>query len=315
MLKMHPETQIQISNEIIARILKEYDIFTFSTEPIHQGIQNTSLIIISDNKKYVLRIYSQTALSDKISLEVTFQDYLKSHGVPVPTIYPNTKGNKITAVSVDGKDWQCLLMEFISGNSVTEHPSDILIGALARMQAKMHILGTQYSHGSAHQKKEELHIETKEVPTLLPIDDEKITAFVGRATRHRYIFNKDLLYGYNHLDVDFDGNVLTEGDDIAGIIDFDDLAYSPAVLCLGYSLWNLLDDEGIDAARLYLKSYEEVRPLTQLEHEALPHAMIFRNYMIGLVRLKLWEKSTPIEDILKLLDLETEIPKLDLFVR
>ena len=142
------------------------------------------------------------------------------------------------------------------------------------------------------------------------VGGQEVRDLLQRIKVYSYPLSTDLPYGYNHLDIDFDGNVLTKNNHVSGIVDFDDLQYSPGVVCLGYSLWNILDDEGIHAMRHYLREYEKVRPLTPAEYEALPNVVFFRNYVMVVIRLLLGSEITPIEDVAGLLKLEKVIPTL-----
>jgi len=310
-MKIETENQIDITDNVVTSILKFYGIFDFSFKPINQGIENTSLFVKSGDKKYALRIYRQKRkINEDISFEVQFQDYLRENGIPIPLIYPNLKGEELSVINIDGKDWQIILMQFIEGESVNLNPNKELIIELAHTQAKMHLLGVEFSNNSDKQKfsVDNLNGFIANKIKNLPMQNEGVVKFMERVKSFKYEFNKDLPYGYNHLDLDFDGNVIIKDSKVVGIIDFDDLKYSPSVMCLGFSLWNILDDSGVEDFKLYLKEYESVRPLNNLEREALSHIIFFRNYQIGIIRLLLWEKDTPIEDITKIIQLENDIP-------
>lgn len=310
-MKMHSENQIDITDNTVALILKSYGISNFSFKPINQGIENTSLFVESEDKKYVLRIYRQKRkINEDISFEIQFQDYLKERGIPIPLIYPDLKGEELFIFNMEGKDWQIILMQFIEGESVNLNPTEELIIEIAHIQARMHLLGIEFA--------EKIDIPKYPIDNLngsiankienLPMQNEEVVNFVERVKSFKYELNKDLPYGYNHMDLDFDGNVIIKDSKVAGIIDFDDLRYSPLVMCLGFSLWNVLDDSGIKAFKLYLKEYESIRPLNNLEKKALSRVIFFRNYQIGIIRLLLWEKDTPIENITKIIQLEKDIP-------
>jgi Ser/Thr protein kinase RdoA (MazF antagonist) len=310
-MKIHSDNQINIIDNTVALILKSYGISNFSFKPINQGIENTSLFVESEDKRYVLRVYRQKRKNNEdISFEIQFQDYLRENGIPIPLMFPNLQSKELSVVNIDGKDWQIILMQFIEGESVNLNPSDELIIELAHIQARMHLLGIEFTNKSDESKFliDNLNGSIANKIENLPIHNEDVVEFVERVKSYKYELNKELPYGYNHSDLDFDGNVIIRDNKVAGIIDFDDLRYSPSVMCLGFSLWNILDDSGIEAFKLYLKEYESIRPLNNLEKEALPHVIFFRNYQIGIIRLLLWEKDTPIEDINKVIKLESDIP-------
>lgn len=309
-MKMYSDDQINITDNTVALILKSYGISNFSFKPINQGIENTSLFIESEDKKYVLRVYRQKRKTNEdISFEIQFQDYLRENGIPIPLIYRNLQDKELSIINIDGKDWQIILMQFVEGESVNLNPSDELIIELAHIQARMHLLGIEFANKSDRSKYLIDNLNGSIVNKIenLPIQDEDVIEFVERVKSYKYKLDKELTYGYNHSDLDFDGNVIIRDNKIVGIIDFDDLRYSPSVMCLGFSLWNVLDDSGIEAFKLYLKEYESIRPLNNLEKETLPHIIFFRNYQIGIIRLLLWEKDTLIEDIKDIIQLEKEI--------
>ena len=311
-MKLEPDKQISLTKDTLATLLKAYGISDFTFEPIHQGITNSSARIQSDGKKYVMRVYAQDKKDEDIAFEIEFQDYLRAHDIPIPVIHPNKNGKEFTVVEVDGKLWQVILMDFVEGQSTTINPSYELIAELATLQAKMHLLGMEFEKNVDKSKKlwANLHEELVLKVENTTVGGQEVQDLLQRIKAYNYPLNPELPYGYNHLDIDFDGNVLTKDGKVSGIVDFEDAQYSPAIVCLGYSLWNMLDDEGTEAMKYYLKEYEKVRPLTPLEYEALPNVIFFQNYHIAVYRLIFSNKNKPIDRITSLLRLEKEIPTL-----
>lgn len=308
-MKLEPDNQINLRKEVLDTILNEYGISEFAFEPIKEGIANSSAFVKSDNKKYVVRVYAQGKKDEDIAFEINFQDYLRAHDIPIPIIHKNSSGQELTIIEIEGKRWQVILMDFIEGQSVTVKPSFDLIAELARMQAKMHLLGIEFVKLNSRPSNlwTDLHDSLASKVENTSVGGQEVKDLIERIKKYSYPLNPNLLYGYNHLDIDFDGNVLTKDNRVSGIVDFEDLKYSPIIVCLGYSLWNILDDEGLEAMKHYLSEYEKVRPLTSVEYEALPNVVFFRNYVIAIIRLLLWEENTPIEDIQGILKLEKEI--------
>lgn len=311
-MKLEPYNQISLTKEILAKLLDAYGIADFIFDPINEGIANSSARIETNGKKYVVRVYAQGKKDEDITFEIEFQDYLREQGIPIPIIHKNKQGEELTGIEVDGRRWQVILMDFVEGRSVTVKPSYELIAELANLQAKMHLLGMEFEKSVDRPKKlwADLHDGLVSKVENTSVGGQDLRDLLQRIKAYGYPLSPDLPYGYNHLDIDFDGNVLTKDSRVSGIVDFEDLQYSPVIVCLGYSLWNILDDEGIDAMKHYLKEYEKVRPLTPAEYEALPNVVFFRNYVMVVIRLLLWEETTPIEDVTNLLKLEKEIPAL-----
>jgi Ser/Thr protein kinase RdoA (MazF antagonist) len=311
-MKLEPDNQINFTKETLVVLLDAYGISDFTFESISEGIANSSARIESGGKKYVMRVYAQGKNDDDILFEINFQDYLRVHGIPIPVIHKSTGGSELVIAELGHKRWQVILMDFVEGKSVTIKPSHKLIAELAHLQAKMHLLGMEFVKNTDKPQKPwtDLHDSLVSKVRNTTVGGREVRDLLQRIKAYRYPLSPDLPYGYNHLDIDFDGNVLTKGERVSGIVDFDDLQYSPLIVCLGYSLWNILDDEGIDAMKHYLREYEKVRLLTPIEYEALPNVVFFRNYVLCVVRLLLWDENTPIEDITNLICLEKDIPKL-----
>jgi Ser/Thr protein kinase RdoA (MazF antagonist) len=285
MQKLDAVNQVIVSHDIIAKMLLQYGINDFHFEIISGGIENTSLLITNHNKQYVLRIYRRYNKSDsRIAVELQFQDVLREHGLPIPHILTNSIGSKLTKVTIDGFDWQVILMEYM-GKTDFKHYTSELINDMATIQATMHLLGIAFAKNQATHEhtlselKETIAQQSKE-----EISDIKIRTFLDRGKKYIVALDPNLPYGYNHLDFDTYGNILVKNDRVTAILDFDDLSYSPSVVCLGYTLWEILFETN-DTNKLeeYLKVYEEIRPLNEHERSLLPQIMLFRNYAIGAI--------------------------------
>jgi Ser/Thr protein kinase RdoA (MazF antagonist) len=308
-MKLNPENQINLNKETLDKMLKAYNIFDFTFESIKQGIENSSAFIENNKKKYVLRVYAQGKKDENIAFEINFQDYLREHGMPIPIIYKNNDGEELTIIEIDNKRWQVVLMDFVEGKNVTTKPSYDLISELAQMQAKMHLLGIEFAklNPKPIHLWTDLHDRFASKINKIPDYSQEVLDLIERIKKYNYPLNSELPYGYNHLDIDFDGNVITKDNKINGVIDFDDLKYSPIIVCLGYSLWNILNDQGIESMKYYLNEYEKVRPLNAVEYEALPNVVFFRNYVMAVIWLLFWEKNTSMKNIQDVLKLEKEI--------
>jgi Ser/Thr protein kinase RdoA (MazF antagonist) len=310
--KLH-DGQIDGNHENLAVLLIQYGISDFTFTPINEGIENSSFRIESEGKSYVLRVYRHKKKPEvEIELEINFVQILRDNNIPVPTIHLTKAESAYTTAMINDKEHHAILMDLIEGTSVTTNPSRDLLTELATYQARMHVFGIELAKSTNLPKKlwDSLRDGIADKIKDPSVYDGDIQAFIERVKCYVHPLNSNLLYGYNHLDIDFDGNVLTKGNHVTAIIDFDDLQYSPTVACLGFTLWNILDDEGEEAMRHYLFEYEKVRPLNTLEYEVLPHVIFFRNYAIGITRLILHEKDMANADMNDVLKLEREIPNL-----
>ena len=211
-MKLEPTDQIDLSKETLAKILCAYKIQDFTFEPIHEGIANSSARIQSGDTKFVVRVYAQGKKDEHILFEINFQDYLRNHNIPIPLVHKNTSGNELTIAEMDGKRWQAILMELIECQSVTAQPSFELLSELAHLQARMHILGIEF--GKDVDKAKNLWVDLRDGHAAkvenTTVGGREVQDLLERIKAYRYSLSPDLPHGYNHLDIDFDGNVLTK---------------------------------------------------------------------------------------------------------
>ena len=280
MQKLYPDKQYPVSKESLTPILSQYSITDFTFEALHGGIANTTVRIEHEGKRFVLRVYRQERKSDEvIALEIEFQDFLRPRGIPIPLIFKNRDGSELTIHAWGGRRWQCILIDFVSGTVRTPYTPE-LIAELSHIQATIHRLGAEFAKmNGTGPPWADFHLGHAPEPADFP--DSETQAFISRMRAYRYLLGPTLPYGYNHLDLDLYGNIAVKDNRIAGIFDFDDLEFSPIVACLGNTLWDILFDSSENDMWNYLESYEKARPLTTNERDALPQAVLFRNYAVA----------------------------------
>src|SRR5205823_589663 len=92
--------------------------------------------------------------------------------------------------------------------------------------------------------------------------------------------------GLSHFDLDIE-NILTKHDRVTAILDFGDIECMALVVCLGYTLWDVLFEKGgsPELVTRYLQKYQGVRQLNQSEQDVLLRIILFRHYVITTVRI------------------------------
>lgn len=306
MAKVNEENQLNVTQENLSIILKEYEITDFTFEIFSLGIANTSVKVITSDKTYVLRVYCHGRKPDaEIIIESEFQDYLREKGVPIPTIYKNKDKQELSHIEVEGKTWQVILVEFRGGTHLNDYPDNLLV-ELAQVQAKMHILGMDFAksiknHDRVMREMQDTIWPTKQEVIVPPGHNPEIKPFMERARAMNVQVNSELPHGYNHLDLDFEGNILIDDNHISAILDFDDLTYSACIICLGYTMWHILFvTSDWDKVYYFLNEYRKIRDLNSLELKTLPEIMLFRNYVLGIIEFALYKNYERVEKILGL---------------
>jgi Ser/Thr protein kinase RdoA (MazF antagonist) len=293
MPKLNPESQIKLTKTVIKGILEHYNVSVQSFAIPKGGIANATALVTTANGRCVVRVYRQNRKTlAHIKQELAFMKLLQKHKLPVPKVFPNKQNKFITQYKKDGRAWQCVVMEWMSGNH-TEHYSPTLLKNLARTQAKMHKLGANFAK---HQPKTNRLDVLKEREFVKDINFSKlkkpnVIEFLNRAKKYTIKLEEKLPRGFNHLDYDH-ANVLVERDKLSAILDFDDLTYSPLIVDLGYTLWDVLFENGdIQSMRAYLREYQKLRQLQKLEKQYLRNILLFRNYAIGSFEVRFWGEN------------------------
>ena len=306
-MKIEPDKQFIASPERLAMFLKQYNLVFMDYTEASSGIENSTLITTTKQGKFVVRVYRQgkKSLSD-INLEVNFINFLRENGIKIPEILQNNNGAYITAVELEDMVWRAIVMDFIEGVHVESY-THRLVTELATTQVLMHIQSSSYHfHDAAHI--DEL-IELRDKFFVKQIDHSKITNtllddFLQRAQSYVVSLDKHLPKGLCHLDYDKE-NTITRNNSLAAVIDFDDLAIAPFVVCLSYTLWHVRQQSGKDMVKHYLSAYESVRPLSELEKSYLQPIMLFRHYFISSI--KILNNHLATYEVNKYLSLEAEL--------
>jgi len=288
-MSFHNDGQFPTSQESLSTILSNYGIQDFSYSVATSGIENTTCVIETPKRKYALRIYRQAKKPiDAIKHELAFMDMLRRQGLPVPGVYVNQTQQAITQVDMDGKQWEALLMECMSG----DHPSSYttsLLSQMAQAQATMHESGTLINK-SHHDLPEPTslvegefvrHIDRNSIS-----NNARLLKYIERIAKYEVTLDANLPRGFSHFDFDL-GNILIDNNgNLSAILDFDDLQYAPFVVCLGYTLWSVLYETGDESiVAQYLAEYQKTRQLGSLEREYLPKIMLFRHYVITALKI------------------------------
>ncbi len=281
-MKLEPDKQFKVTVDAVVAILAKYGLVLYRYSLATSGIENTTIIVETDVKKVVVRIYrlEKKPLSE-IELEINFMNYLNLNGILVPRIIYNNKKSFLTKLIWDKKTWQVVVFDFVDGEQALEYNSGLIID-ISHWQARMHLISEQYNYPDNSPKLNKVLYEDNflSLIDLGTITNNRILSFLKRSKNYRVTLSEELPSGLCHLDYDKD-NIICDKNKVKSILDFDDVAVAPYVLCLGYTLWHIWRYGGKEMADLYLKKYELYRPLNALEKSFIKSVILFRHYMIS----------------------------------
>lgn len=273
--------QFPANTENMKKLAAQYGCRYGNYIPAESGIEN-STFIIDAQIKIVIRVYRLAKKRESdVRLEVDFMQELRNQGLPVPAVIKNVIGKTLTKVNIGQNDWLAIAMEYVPGHH-PESYSKRIIDQLATQQAIMHKIGIAYAQ--KHQAKPTLQLlpgEFTDHITDEDISDEPLRALIRRARKYELNLSKSLDFGYVHNDLDIENTLFDNKDTLKGILDFDDLAVMPAVVCLAFSLWSVLfETDSWEMVEHYIEVYRQHRKLISEELSFIPRVLLFRHYAI-----------------------------------
>lgn len=305
-MKIAPYDQLTTDNMKLDKILDQYDIKLLDYAEASSGIENKTIITNTNRGKYVIRVYRYGKKTDQsINVELDFMRYLRGHNIPIPGVLRNTSGQYITTLPFDNRIWQIVVMKFAEGEHASTY-TDKLLSEMAKIQATMHALSSSYNTKDLPTKELKMLKETYFIKQVNfdRLNNTQLRDFVRREKSYTLNLDSNLPKGLCHLDYDKE-NLLSKNSSIVAVLDFDDLAIAPFVVCLAYTLWHVYAENSTDAARQYLTNYEAIRQLSDLERKYIKPIMLYRHYMISA--LKVLNNHTTTSDIKKYLDTERQL--------
>lgn len=236
---------------------------------ISSGVTNTNYFVTTSQDKYVLTLFEHNALAE-LPYFIDLMSHLAAHGIPCPR--PITDKNGVGLHMLNGKP--AALVSCLNGRDITA-PSVTQCAAVGTVLAQMHIAGLSFEkqypqHQSINQRGADWRVRTAaRVMSHLPIEDQQM---LQETLAFQAEFDAEPLpMGVIHADL-FRDNVLFDGDNVGGLIDF----YYACHGVLGYDLaiavndWCVHADGSLDAQRseAMLQAYQAVRSFNAAELSA-----------------------------------------------
>lgn len=291
MPKLNPEHQVQLNKKSLREVLWRYNLHLRSFTIAKGGIQNTTFLITTDKGKFALRVYKKTKKEKDVLQELAFMNFLAQHKLPVPPVFTNNDKQLITQYKTSQNTWYCVLMKTMPGKHHHAYTPGLLKD-LAKYQGQMHTLSPKFTKTQKYIRKLPLRLTDQEfLPKikLNSITKKPIKEFLERDKKFALKLPSTLPRTLNHLDYDH-ANVLARNNKITAILDFDDLAYSPTVLDLGYTMWDVLYLSPTKMF-MYLNFYSKLRKLQKQELALLKDILLFRNYIMGAFEVYFWGQN------------------------
>jgi homoserine kinase type II len=261
----------EVSDEELAAFIASYGLGELlSFKGIAEGVENTNYIVHTSRGPFILTLYERRTAREDLPFFLGLMEHLAARGVSCPTPVRDNEGRNLKELA--GRP--AALVTFLEGFWV-RRPATVHCAAVGRALAELH-MGAQ---GFALKRANALGLagwrplyerfadRADEIaPDLGPLIGSELRSLEAH-------WPKGLPTGVIHADL-FPDNVFFLGDRLSGLIDFyfacnDALAYDIAV-CLNAWCFEKDLSFNITKGRALLRGYEELRPLTPAEREAMP---------------------------------------------
>lgn len=232
---------------------------------IAAGITNTNYFVVTQNSRYVLTIFEKNTLNE-LHYFADLMTFFSQYGVLCPMPIADKNGISLHIL----KNKPAMMVSCLNGTDILT-PSHAQIQQVARALANMHVAGKQFKQPSINQRDEKWRVATaQKVMSILSAADQKLLQ--SELDYQHDLDVRDLPHGVVHGDL-FRDNVLFDGDNLGGFIDFyyacdDVLLYDVAIAVNEWCLHHTGSDIGSidDEKRLaFLVAYQAIRPFLPQE--------------------------------------------------
>ena len=238
------------------------------------------LVTTPDDASYVFKIVDDDMPPEVVEMENEVIEHAISAGIRLnfPKIIQNKYGNLETGIIIHKNElYRSRLLDFISGTNL-ENLSDIsvkLLKNVGKTLASFDLAMENFNHPAARRNhrwnlaEAGMHRDKIELlgdPAQRALLGWAFDTWQWKAACHF----PDLPWQFIHGDANR-GNMLVEGDEVVGLVDFGDACINPTVcelaICLAYIMMGR--ENPLQAAETVSEAYQRLRPLSERERSVL----------------------------------------------
>jgi homoserine kinase type II len=260
-----------VAAEDLASFLAGYEIGELlAYKGIAEGVENSNFLVHTSRGYFILTLYEKRVAAKDLPFFLGLMEHLHARGITCPQPVKNKRGEVLGAVA--GRP--AAMITFLDGMWI-RRPTPAHCAALGTALAKLHLAGLDFAGQRANALSvagwrplyEHCRARADEV-------QRDLQAFLAAELAHlEQAWPRDLPQGVIHADL-FPDNVFFLGSKLSGLIDFyfactDALAYDVAI-CLNAWCFESDHSYNVTKGRSLLQAYAQVRPLSDVERDALP---------------------------------------------
>lgn len=259
----------RVTEQEMRKFLRQYDLGELvSLTGIAQGVTNSNFFVVTDTGRYVLTIL-EVLQQHELPFFLKLKQFLSKNGVACPAPIPQKNGS--LDATLCGKP--ACLVSCLEGAD-TSWPTAEQCFHTGAMLAKMHLVGKNFPMKMENPRFDRWWKDCAE--KLYPVLDAQDAALL----RDEIAFldahpDTHLPSGIIHADL-FKDNVLLNGNQVAGFIDFYYACNGSFMydLAIAVNDWARAADNTIspELSTAFMQGYESIRPLTAEEQAYFPTA-------------------------------------------
>ena len=284
----------EVSDEELATFIAGYGLGELlSFKGIAEGVENTNYIVHATRGPFILTLYERRTAREDLPFFLGLMEHLAARGVSCPAPVRDHKGRNLGELA--GRP--AALVTFLEGFWV-RRPMTHHCAAVGRALAELHMGGDGFTlkRANALGLSGWRPLYDRFADRADEIAPDLGTLISGELDSLEAQWPRGLPAGVIHADL-FPDNVFFLGDRLSGLIDFyfacnDALAYDVAV-CLNAWCFEKDLSFNITKGRALLRGYEELRPLTPAERDAMPQLARGAALRFLLTRAYDWLNTPP----------------------
>ena len=250
------------------------------------GYDNANYLLKNGQDRFVFKTYpyskeSYDLLNAETEILLSLQKCFKGK---IPEPVATNGGDFITIQKTDGRQSICRMLTFLEGEFLGNTPANEQVYAsLGRFLAQLDRELSSLTNYVIQSRKWEwdiqyLHLNRDFIDAIPSAKDRSLVRYFFMQFDELVLPNlPNLRKSIIHNDAN-EWNVLTTDNEICGLIDFGDLAYTPLInelaVAITYAIYD--KDDPLHWATVILKAYHEIHPLEEIEVQLLYYLIAAR---------------------------------------
>ena len=261
-------------NSIKKILITQYDINPIEIKKLW-GYDNSNYLVKTEDRQYVLKLYlKDTDTFELVEAEneaLLFLHKTNNKIIPKPIIFKDNSLVKI--VKIEEKELICRMLSYLEGEMLGNvEPTKTLYQSLGKFIAQLDIQLQSFNNKTINARQwqwdiQYLHLNKKYIQDISSAKDRSLISYFFQQFEKNLIpvlpeLRKSMIHGDAN-----EWNVLVNNGTVTGIIDFEDLSYTPLIYELAVTIAYacIYVENPLEWASIIIESYHNVLPIEKKE--------------------------------------------------